>query len=128
MEPIAAFFAIAYMIWFLLQLAQEERQILKYAKTPDTLIGVSYHAEFDETQFSFAIPDRNFSVSGDISQLVRAFEITHSFLLYATGQQLFIIPTRNMRAQEAFALRKILKNVLGDRFASLFAWKKQPKD
>lgn len=124
MEPVAAFIACAYLIWFLLQFASLERQILKYAKDPNTLVNAEYEAKFGSRQFAFRIPARKFSATGNIEELTCAFEIAHSFLLYATNQQLFIVPTRDMTAEEASTLRSILRNALGDRFTSLFAKKK----
>ncbi len=121
MEPVAAFIAGAYLIWILLQLASVEREILRYAKTPDTLISEEYSAKFGNRQFSIAIPARGFSVTDDIINLHCAFEIAHCFLLYVSGQQMFIIPTRDMTEEEALTLRSILTSALGERFHSLFA-------
>lgn len=121
MEPVAAFIAGAYLIWVLLQLAAAEREILRYAKTPDTLIGAEYTARFGAKRFSIAIPERDFRVSGNLAELQCAFEIAHCFLLYVTGQQMFIIPTRGMAESETVRLREILTDALGERFHSLFA-------
>jgi len=127
MEPAAAFVAGGYLIWILLQLASVEREILRYAKAPDTLIGEKYTARFDNRQFSIAISARGFSVADDIAKLQYAFEIAHCFLLYVTGQQMFIIPTRDMTETQSLTLRSILADALGERFYSLFARHMQRK-
>lgn len=123
MEPIAAFIACAYLIWFFIQFASLERQILKYQKDPNTLIGAEYHAKIGKRQYDFQIPAKKMRNCGNLEDLNCAFEIAHSFLLYATDQQLFIIPTRDMTAEEATALRGILLGALGNRFTSLFGKK-----
>ena len=125
MEPLAAFVAAAYLIWCLLQLASAERAILRYTKAPDSLIGAEYIAVFGHRHFSISLPVRDFHLSGEISDLTFAFELTHCFLLYVTDQQMFIIPTRNMTTAEAETLRHLLSTTLTSRFHSLFLRRKR---
>lgn len=124
-EPFLLFPAGAYLIWFLLILANEERQILRYTRSPDTLIGASYTASFDNSQFSFSLPDRDFCVSGTVSELTCAFELSRCFLIYATQEQLFIVPVRQMSQEEIKTLRKILQTGLNSRFATPFGKKER---
>ena len=125
MEPIFLFLACAYLIWVLITLAQTERQIAKYVKSPDNLLGVTYTAKFGARMFSFEIPERKFKASGNLDQLSAAFELTNVFLIYATDAQLFIIPTRGMSKETSKQLRELLQHGLGERFYSLFLKKKK---
>ena len=124
MLPAAAFAASAVLIWGLMQFAFVERQILTYTRKPDTLIGEIYHARFGARRFTIEVPARDFRVSGELAELSAAFEITHCFLLYVTGEQLFILPTREMTREQTDALRAILSFALAGRFSSLFARKR----
>lgn len=124
MEPIFFFLAGAYLIWILFLLAGAERQIAKYVKSPDNLLGVAYSAKFGSRMFSFEIPERKFKASGNLDQLAAAFELTNAFLIYATGAQLFIIPTRDMTKEDIKQLRALLHHGLGERFSSLFLKKR----
>ena len=125
MHPAGIAVFLAALIWSLMQLAGVERRILQYAKAPDTLIGAVYTARFGTRRFTISIPERDFSVSGELSELAAVFEITHCFLLYVTGEQLFILPTREMTAEQAAALRSLLSAALGGRFSSLFATRRK---
>ncbi len=120
MEPLLPLLAGAYLIWFLFILAHVERQILSYTRSHDSLIGASYTASFSDSQFSFFVPDRKFCVSGAISELNCAFELSRCFLIYATQEQLFIVPIRQMSQNEINTLRNILQTGLSSRFASQF--------
>lgn len=119
-EPIVPLFACAYLVWVLITLGGVEKQILKYARQPDTLIGVEYRACFEDGSFRFEIPERAFCVSGRISELSSAYELFHCFLIYVTGSDLFIVPISKLTKNETTALRQTLKSSLGDGFISMF--------
>lgn len=123
LEPLLLFPAGACLIWFLFVLAGAERQILSCVRSPDTLIGAAYTASLDHSRFSFSLPDRNFCVSGPVSELYCAFELSRCFLIYATQEQLFIVPIRQMSQDEIKTLRKILQAGLNSRFATPFGKK-----
>ena len=125
MEPIFFFLAGAYLIWVLVVLAGAERQIRAYVKSPDNLIGAEYTAKFGQRLVSFEIPSRKFKVSGNISDLPAAFELTNVFLVYATQEQTFIIPTRDLSKGEIKQLREILRSGIGERFYSMFDRKRK---
>lgn len=127
MEPIIPLFACAYLVWALVTLGGVEKQILKYAKRPDTLIGVEYRACFEEGSFSFEIPERKFYVAGGLSDLSGAYELFHCFLIYVTGSDLFIVPISKLTKNEIAALRQALKSSLGDGFISMFDRNKSRK-
>ena len=120
MEPIFFFLAGAYLIWVLFILAGAERQIRAYVKSPDNLIGAEYTAKFGQRLVSFEIPSKKFKVSGNISDLPAAFELTNVFLVYATQEQTFIIPTRDLTKGQIKQLRELLRDGIGDRFYSMF--------
>ena len=61
-----------------------------------------------------------FKVSGNIADLPGAFELTNVFLICATAEQTFIIPTRCMSKGEIKQLRALLAEGLGERFYSMF--------
>lgn len=125
MEPILLFLAGAYLIWILFLLASTERQIARYVKSPDNLLNVDYIAKFGDRLFSFEIPERKFKVSGNLSELPAAFELTSCFLVYATAQQTFIIPVRSLPSDDIKHLRSLLSHGLGPRFYTFFGKKKR---
>lgn len=125
MEPIFFFLAGAYLVWILFLLAGAERQIAKYVKSPDNLLGVEYTARFGQRLVSFEIPEKKFKVSGNLSDLPVAFELTNIFLVYANNQQTFIIPTRAMSKGEIKQLRELLRSGIGERFYSMFDKKRK---
>ena len=120
MEPIFFFLAGAYLIWMLFLLAGAEKTIRAYVKSPDNLLGAEYTARFGQRLVSFEIPARKFKVSGNIADLPGAFELTNVFLICATAEQTFIIPTRCMSKGEIQQLRALLAEGLGQRFYSMF--------
>ncbi len=119
-EPAIWIIPAVCLIWVLLQLAEAERDILRYTRSADSLIGVRYESTFSAERFSISIPEKSFSISGKTSDFTCAFEIAHCFLLYATDRQLFIVPTRDMKKEEASALHAVLSKSLGKNFYSLF--------
>lgn len=125
MEPIFFFLAGGYLVWILFLLAGAERQIRTYVKSPDNLLGVDYTAKFGARMFTFEIPQRKFRATGDLDQLTAAFELTNVFLIYATGAQLFIIPTRDMTKEQIKHLRELLAHGLGERFYTMFSKKRK---
>jgi len=124
MEPFFLVLACAYLVWVLITLAGTERQIAKYVKSPDNLLGVEYTAKFGGRMFTIEIPSRKFRVSANYTELSGAFELTNCFLL-CVGQQMFIIPARGMSKEEARTLRGLLLDALGERFSSLFLKQKK---
>lgn len=125
MEPIFFFLAGAYLVWVLILLAGAERQIRAYVKSPDNLLGVEYTARFASRLVSFEIPARKFKVSGNLADIPAAFELSNIFLVYATREQTFIIPTRCMSKEEIKELRALLSHGIGDRFYTMFGGKKR---
>lgn len=120
MEPIFFFLAGAYLIWILVMLAGAERKVRAYVKSPNNLLNVEYLAKFGARMFSFEIPERKFKVSGSYDQIPGAFELANVFLVCATGEQMFIIPTRGMTKGQIRHLREALRGGLGERFYSMF--------
>lgn len=125
MEPIFFFLAGAYLIWLLFILAGAERQIRAYVKSPDNLIGAEYTAKFGQRLVSFEIPSKKFKVSGNLADIPAAFELTNIFLVYATQEQTFIIPTRDLSKSEIKQLRALLRDGIGERFYSMFDRKRK---
>ena len=124
-QPVLLLIACAYLIWVLCILGNLERRILQYTRSAGTLIGAAYTASFGGGTFSVAIPDRDFQVSGAVSDLYCAFELSRCFLLYAAQQQSFIVPIRQMSQEETAALRQILREGLKDRFTTPFGEKRR---
>ena len=125
MEPIFFFLAGGYLVWILVLLAGEERKIRAYVKSPDNLLGAEYTARFGSRLVSFEIPAKKFKVSGNLSDVPAAFELTNIFLVYANREQTFIIPTRCMSKAQIKELREILSHGIGDRFYTMFDRKKR---
>lgn len=123
MEPIFFFLAGGYLVWILVLLAGAERQIRTYVKSPDSLLGAEYTARFASRLVSFEIPSRKFKVSGNLSDLPAAFELSNIFLVYANREQTFIIPTRCMTKDQIKELRALFAHGIGDRFYTMFGGK-----
>ena len=112
-----------YLVWILVLLAGEERKIRAYVKSPDNLLGAEYTARFGSRLVSFEIPAKKFKVSGNLSDIPAAFELTNVFLVYANREQTFIIPTRCMSKAQIKELRKMLSHGIGERFYTMFGRK-----
>ena len=76
-----------------------------------------------EGPVSFEIPAKKFKVSGNLSDVPAAFELTNIFLVYANREQTFIIPTRCMSKAQIKELREILSHGIGERFYTMFGRK-----
>lgn len=114
------FIAGAYLIWGLLLFAGAEKGIRAYLKTPGTFIGCTYRAELESHRIRFDIPERNVHVSAQVNQLTCVFELSSLFMIYTTMQDVYILPTRCLTAEQRLALRKNFRERLGQNFGSRF--------
>lgn len=119
-NPLVLFIAAAYLVWGLLLFAGAERGIRTYLRREDSLIGCTYRVELESHRIRIEIPERNIQVSAQMNQLACAFELSALFLIYISLQDVYLLPTRCLTAEQRLALRKNLRQRLGDNFGSRF--------
>ncbi|MCD8223740.1 MAG: YcxB family protein [Clostridiales bacterium] len=119
-NPLVLMIAAGYVVWGLLMFAGTERSIIRYLRTPDCLVGCEYQFGIDVRNIRIKIPQRNVDISLAVSKLTCVFELHSLFMIYISGQQVYLLPKRYLSAQQCGDLRKIFQNSLQDRFSSRF--------
>lgn len=114
------FIAAAYLIWGIVIFSGEEKNIRKYLRSPDHLLGCRYHLIFDKNRIRITVPERGISANYAVSKLACVFEISSMFLVYPTTQETYIIPLRAMSSEQRNEMRSTFRTVLKDRFGSRF--------
>lgn len=114
------FLAAAYLIWGLLLFAKTERGILKYIRSPESFVGCRYIVTLESHRLRIQIPERKADVTRQMNQLACVFELSHLFLIYVDGQQVYLLPHRCMTEAQRLALRRNFRERLGERFDSRF--------
>ena len=118
------FVAAAELIWGIMLFAAAERDIRKYMTAPNSLLGCTFSAEFQENRIRIHVPGKNINFSSSISHLACVFEYSSIYMIYPTAQETYIIPARAFTDEERLALREHLASKLGDRF---FTYRKKKK-
>lgn len=124
-NPLVFFIAAAYLIWALLLFAGAEKEIRRYMRSPESLIGCRYRMLIESHRLLVEIPERKIKESYNLHNLSCAFELASMFLFYVTPQNVYLLPKRALAAEETEALRAELSACLGERFSSRFL--KKPK-
>ena len=119
-NPLVFFIAAGYLGWGLLLFAQTELNILRYIRSPQSLIDSHCSCTVDRSSFHLRISDHAVDVRQPLSQLTCAFELSHLFLFYISAQDVYLLPKRSLKAQEITALRQLLRRKLGVNFGSRF--------
>ena len=114
------YLAGAYALWGILLFAGAERTVLRYLKQKDNLLGCKYKAEFEKSRLQIRVPERKINFSCSVHHLACVFEISALFLVYATPQEVFLVPKRALTSEQCLALRKNFREILKDRFSSRF--------
>lgn len=124
-NPLVLFITVAYLGWGLLLFAGTERNILRYLRSPETLIGCRYEVTIESHRIRTQIPQRKVNVSYQLNQLTCVFELSHLFLIYTTPQETYLLPKRSLTEEQIAALRQTFRDRLGDNFGSRFDKKKK---
>lgn len=123
--PLVVFLAGAYLIWGLLLFAAQERDIMKYVKSPGNLLGVTYQMTLDEGTMRVRIPEKGTDVSCPVTKLACAYEMSSLFLLYTSAADVYLLPVRALTEEERAGLREMLRRKLKDRFGTRFEKKEK---
>lgn len=118
LDYLPIYIAAAYLIWILILLGREERRVLRYLKSDASLLGTEYVLRFDGSKISIDIPEKRLHNAVSFAKLVSAIEISSAFMLYVSAEQLYLVPTDAMTAEQRSALRSLLDSRLGERFYS----------
>ncbi len=119
--------AAAYLVWMLLLLGREEQRVLRYLKSDESLLWTEYVLRFDAGKLSVEIPEKKIHNTVALAKLASAIEISSVFMLYLSAEQLYLVPTDAMTAEQRAALRGLLSSRLGERFYSSITAREKKK-
>ena len=110
-------------MWGLLLFAGAEKDIRRYIKSPESLIGCEYKVLLEDHRIRIEIPEKKVRESFNLHSLHCCFELASMFLIYTTPQNVYLLPKRALEPEEVEALREELVASLGERFSSRFVKK-----
>ena len=116
----SAYITSGALFWLIWQITKLERTIRQYARSKDNILDKRTILRFTETRMTVKIPETSFHSSGMIADFPCAFENRFAFLVYTSGADLFLIPVRAFKGSQKELFRKILAEIMGDRFVSRF--------
>lgn len=111
----AALWAIL-VIWLLTIFAGAERDIRRYVKHPDTMIGCEYHMTLESHRIQIRVPDRKVNYPVKVNDLAAVFEMNGLFLIYISTQDAYILPFRVLTKEQQEELKETFRRHLGERF------------
>lgn len=121
------YIAAAYLIWMLLLLAREERNVLRYLKSDASLLGQEYVLRLEGSKLTIDVPDKKLHAGVPLAKLTSAIEISSVLMLYLSADQLYLVPADAMTESQRTALRGLLHERLGDRFYSTILAREKKK-
>lgn len=119
-NPLVFFLAAAYLIWGLLLFTGAEKDICRYLRRPDSLIGCLFKVFVEDHRLRVEIPERRIRENRNLHSLACCFELSALFLFYTTPQDVYLLPKRVLTAEETEMLRAELAACLKERFSSRF--------
>ena len=111
----AALWAIL-VIWLLTIFAGAERDIRRYVKHPDTMIGCEYQMTLESHRIQIKVPARKVNYSVKINDLAAVFELSGLFMIYISSQDAYLLPFRVLTKEQQETLKDVFRRHLGDRF------------
>ena len=111
----AALWAVC-AVWLLTLFAGTERDIRRYVKHPDTMIGCEYRITLESHRIQIRVPERKVNWSVKVNDLVAVFEMSGLFLIYISAQEAYILPFRVLTTEQKEALKDTFRHHLGERF------------
>lgn len=115
-EKLAAALCTICVVWLLTLFAGTERDIRRYVKHPDTMIGCEYRITLESHRIQIRVPERKVNWSVKVNDLVAVFEMNGLFLIYISAQEAYILPFRVLTKEQKEALKDTFRRHLGERF------------
>lgn len=104
------------VIWLLSLFAGAEREIRRYVKHPETMIGCEYHVTLESHRIQIRVPERNVNYSVKINDLAAVFELSGLFMIYISTRDAYILPFRVLTNEQQEELKEVFRRHLGERF------------
>lgn len=114
------YIATVYLIVLLFQFARTEISIGRYAKSPDSMIGVEIDYQFTDTTFTVEIPALREKNHYSTDSIAAVFEQSNCFMVYITAEQTFLLPKAALSEADVSQLRTFFARHLKERFSSRF--------
>ena len=111
----AALWAVC-AVWLLTLFAGTERDIRRYVKAPDNMLGCDYHVTLESHRIQIRVPERKVNYSVKINDLVAVFELSGLFMIYISAQDAYLLPFRVLTKEQQETLKDVFRRHLGDRF------------
>ena len=112
------FIVTAYLLFMLFQFGRLELAIYRYAKSPNTILGIDIIYTFYNNYFTVEIPSLREKNNYTLDNIAEAVEMSTNFIFYISRTQTFIIPKNGMTDEELSSLRTYLLQNLKSRFQS----------
>ena len=103
-------------VWLLTLFAGAEREIRRYVKHPDTMIGCEYHMTLESHRIQIRVPERRIHYSVKVNDLAAVFELSGQFMIYISTQDAYILPFRVLTREQQEELKETFRRHLGERF------------
>ena len=113
---LAAALCVLCIIWLLTIFAGAERDIRRYVKHPETMIGCEYQMTLESHRIQIRVPERKIRWSVKINDLAAVFEMNGLFLIYLSAQDAYILPFRVLTKAQREELKDTFRRHLGERF------------
>lgn len=115
-ETSAAALCAIVLIWLLTLFAGAERDIRRYVKSENTMIGCEYRMTLESHRIEIRVPERKVNYSVKMNDLAAVFEMNGLFLIYISTQEAYILPFRVLTVQQRLELKEVFSKHLGERF------------
>lgn len=115
-EKEAAALCAICLIWLLTVFAGAERDIRRYVKDPNTMIGCEYRFALESHRIQIRVPERKVNWSVKMNGLAAVFEMNGLFLIYISTQEAYILPFRVLTKEQLTELKETFRRHLGERF------------
>ena len=115
------FIGTAYLLWLLIILGNAERDIRKYIKSKDCMLGKKYTLTIDaKNHIKIDSEEAKTHMETSIKKLAVVFEISASYLIYIDGASMFILPHKALEEGQREMLRTLFSTELKENFVSRF--------
>lgn len=134
MSLLPAYVFLGYAVWLLFLITRLQHGVLKYVKSPDSLIGKPVTVTVDHASMKVETPGQGGQPDVHrLDKLFMVFEISRMFLIYVNPEQSVLLPFRAMSSSERVELRDRFREAIGSdrlqtRYGFIAAPKMQPLD
>lgn len=119
-NPLVLFLGAGCLVWGIFLFAGAERGIRAYLRSEHSVMGQTYRAELDSHRIRIEVPEQDIQFSVAVNNLACVFEFSSLFLIYTSLQDVYLLPTRCLSAEQRTALRANFRQRLGNNFGSRF--------